>query len=94
MRILFLSLDQALIHQGREGDTLERLNIYKNFCTSMTVIVPTHKKFPIKNSKGLKIIPAAGTNNFFSYCLIIHIITSTLAEELSNYFMLKKPAKI
>lgn len=72
MKVLMFSLDQALINQTREGDTLKRLLAYAQHCELLTVVVPVSKgkKRSIKN---VKILPAQGKSQLSRYLNVFRL---------------------
>ena len=84
MRVLILSLDRALVNKSGEGDTLKRFQVFKKYCQSLVAIVPTNKKTSEKIIKGVKIIPAFGSNNYVAYFKIYQLARKVCQQEKIN----------
>lgn len=85
MRVLLLSLDTALVKQNKEGDTLKRLQEYREFCQYLGVIVPIlGEKLLPKTVKRIEIIPASDANSFLSYWQIYQLAQNICQEKSVN----------
>lgn len=67
MRVLILSLDQALLDRSGEGDTLLRFKQYSKYCTRFVSIVPTLNKTRKQKKGKVEILPARGFKMIEAY---------------------------
>lgn len=84
IRLLVFSLDQSLINDNKEGDSLVRLAAYRQFCESLIVLIPSQKKHVVKRKRGVKIFPAFGRNQWERYWNLFYLAKKICQENKIN----------
>lgn len=95
MKLLILSLDQALITTQNTGDTRDRFKYYARHTDSITVLVPTQHKTklnPAKTNPKITIIPCFGSTKTASYFRLLQRLKYILSSTNFDIIVTNDPA--